>query len=164
MTSRMEQDRWHAGVARFSCRRQNNVSSSCDIRRRKNECNYGGFNMTVKAVQLGIQHARDVIEEWAEAGLTGWRETQTRYATIDPIIRALGWDTEDPKECYPEYDLSEGKTRPDYALFGDWSAEDIAESVIAPVVIIEAKALRLNLMDKFVDKLEQIHQGRASDD
>ena len=111
--------------------------------------------MTVKAVQLAIQHARDVIEEWAEVGSTDWLETQTRYAIIDPIIRALGWDTEDPKECYPEYDLSEGKTRPDYALFGDWSAEDIAESVIAPVVIIEAKALRRNLMDKFVDKLEQ---------
>ena len=111
--------------------------------------------MTIKAVQLAIQHARDVIEEWAEVGLTDWRETQTRYAIIDPIIRALGWDTEDPKECYPEYDLSEGNTRPDYALFGDWGVEDIAESEIAPVVMIEAKTLRRNLMDEFVDKLEQ---------
>ena len=68
--------------------------------------------MTIKSVQLAIQHARDVIEEWAEVGLPGWRETQTRYAIIDPIIRALGWDTEDPKECYPEYDLSEGNTAP----------------------------------------------------
>ena len=116
---------------------------------------WGGFNMTIKAVRLAIQHARDVMEEWAKVGSTDWRETQTRYAIIDPIIRALGWDTEDPKECYPEYDLSEGNTRPDYALFGDWSVEDIAKSGIAPVAIIEAKALHLSLTDEFVDKLEQ---------
>ncbi len=111
--------------------------------------------MTIKAVQLAIQHVRDVIDEWDEVGLTGWRETQTRYAIIDPIIRALGWDTEDPKECYPEYDLSEGNTRPDYALFGDWDVEDIADGGIAPVVIVEAKALRRDLVDEFVEKLEQ---------
>ena len=110
--------------------------------------------MTIKAVQRAIQHARDVIEEWDEVGLTGWRETQTRYAIIDPIIRALGWDTEDPKECYPEYDLSEGKTRPDYALFGDWNAVDIVAERIAPVIILEAKALRTTL-DPFLDKLDE---------
>ena len=109
--------------------------------------------MTIKAVQRAIQHARDVIAEWDEVGLTGWRETQTRYAIIDPVIRALGWDTEDPKECYPEYDLSEGKNRPDYALLGDWSAEEIAGDGIAPVIILEAKALHTNL-DPFLDKLD----------
>ena len=41
-TFRMKQDRCRARVARCPRRRQNNVSSSCDIRPRKNECNYGG--------------------------------------------------------------------------------------------------------------------------
>ena len=121
----------------------------------KNECICGGLNMTINAVQLAIQHARDVIEEWDAVGFPDWRESQTRYAIIDPIIRALGWDTEDPKECYPEYDLAEGNTRPDYALFGDWGAADIVDIGVAPVVMIEAKALRLDLVDEFVDKLEQ---------
>ena len=35
-------------------------------------------------------------------GLPGWREDLTRYGIIDPTIRALGWDTADPKECHPE--------------------------------------------------------------
>ena len=51
--------------------------------------------------------------------------------------------------------MSEGNTRPDYALFGDWGVEDIADSGIAPVVMIEAKTLRRNLVDELVDKLEQ---------
>jgi len=41
-------------------------------------------------------------------------ETLTRYALIDPLLRALGWDTEDPEQVVPEFTTEAG--RPDYAL------------------------------------------------
>ena len=47
-------------------------------------------------------------------------EALVRYALIDPFLRALGWDTEDPEQIKPEYTTEAG--RPDYALFiGDKS-------------------------------------------
>ena len=56
--------------------------------------------MTVNAVTRAIKHAQQVIREWEEAdcslGDAQWREDQTRYAIIDPILRGLGWKTEDP--------------------------------------------------------------------
>ena len=30
-------------------------------------------------------------------------EAQTRYALIDPLLRELGWDTQDPNLVVPEY-------------------------------------------------------------
>lgn len=110
--------------------------------------------MTIAAVESAIGHARDAVAEWDAVDMRYWRETQTRYAIIDPIIRGLEWDTSDPKNCYPEYDLSAEKGRPDYALFGDWNATDLADGGVAPVVIIEAKRLRLPL-DEFVGKLAE---------
>jgi len=41
-------------------------------------------------------------------------EMLTRYALVDPILRALGWDTEDPEQVEPEPRTETG--RPDYAL------------------------------------------------
>jgi hypothetical protein len=38
----------------------------------------------------------------------------TRYALVDPILRALGWDTEDPEQVVPEFQTEVG--RPDYIL------------------------------------------------
>ncbi|MCY3692806.1 MAG: hypothetical protein OXI54_16370 [Chloroflexota bacterium] len=43
-------------------------------------------------------------------------ELHTRYTAIDPLIRALGWDTEDPFQVRVEY-LSRAGARIDYALF-----------------------------------------------
>lgn len=41
-------------------------------------------------------------------------EALTRYALIDPLLRALGWDTADPALVTPEYSVGNG--RADYAL------------------------------------------------
>ncbi|MGC8651528.1 MAG: hypothetical protein ACP5RX_02870 [Minisyncoccia bacterium] len=41
-------------------------------------------------------------------------EALVRYALIDPFLRVLGWDTEDPSQIRPEYSTQAG--RPDYAL------------------------------------------------
>ena len=57
-------------------------------------------------------------------------EAQTRLSLIDPLLRALGWDTADPALVRTEFNLNNG--RADYALL------DTDEK---PVTIIEAKRL-----------------------
>ena len=52
-----------------------------------------------------------------------------RMALIDPLLRALGWDTEDPALVLPEYESS---GRADYALLGGMGR---------PSAVIEAKKL-----------------------
>ena len=54
-------------------------------------------------------------------------------ALIDPLLRALGWDTEDPALVLPEYESGRGKPgeRADYALMGEGK----------PKAVIEAKKL-----------------------
>ncbi len=38
-------------------------------------------------------------------------EALTRYALIDPLLRELGWDTEDPDMVIPEYGrATDGRT------------------------------------------------------
>lgn len=61
--------------------------------------------------------------------LLGQNEIRTRYALIDPLLRALGWDIDDPSEVVPEQDASGG--RADYALLRAGQ----------PEVMVEAKKL-----------------------
>lgn len=105
--------------------------------------------MSLNAVTTAIKHSRRVIGEWEEAAryLDGisWREDQTRYAIIDPILRALGWKTEEPRQCHPEY-FTETGGRVDYALFRNLDLATIIEKGMpAPDIIIEAKVLGRNL-------------------
>ena len=58
-------------------------------------------------------------------------ELHTRYTMVDPIVRALGWDTEDPFQVRVEY-LSRTGPRIDYALFNRAGQA---------VILIEAKDL-----------------------
>ncbi|MEM3191828.1 MAG: hypothetical protein QW292_07020 [Candidatus Parvarchaeota archaeon] len=51
-------------------------------------------------------------------------EALVRYALIDPFLRSLGWDTEDPSVVKPEYSTEAG--RPDYALFIEGETKPIA--------------------------------------
>ena len=79
--------------------------------------------MSIRTVEAAIRHARSVITEWEEAGFgpIDWMEVHTRYAVIDPVIKALGWNISDPRECHPEYPRhreGEQRTWADYALFG----------------------------------------------
>jgi hypothetical protein len=57
-------------------------------------------------------------------------EAMTRYVLIDPILRALGWQLDDPAMVRPEYAAGQG--RADYCLFA-------ADG--KPAVLIEAKTL-----------------------
>lgn len=102
--------------------------------------------MSTEDVEHAIRHGRRVIGEWEDINMNEWREDQTRYAVVDPIIRALGWNTADPKECFPEY--WRGNGRADYALFGRNSAmEAMGNAEETPLIVIEAKPVDADLTE-----------------
>lgn len=57
------------------------------------------------------------------------KEMQTRYALVDPLLRELGWDTENPDLVRPEYKAGGGLA--DYALLSDGK----------PIMMVEVKRL-----------------------
>ena len=61
-------------------------------------------------------------------------ETATRYALIDPLLTALGWDLQDPGQVRMEYDT--GKGRVDYAMFARGGGD-----TGSPELVVEAKNL-----------------------
>ncbi|HUT03093.1 MAG TPA: DUF5655 domain-containing protein [bacterium] len=59
-----------------------------------------------------IEKLRLKLEKFRKAHL---KELPTRITFIDPVLRALGWDVEDPDEVAVEYQTRDGKSV-DYAL------------------------------------------------
>ena len=125
--------------------------------------------MSIRTVQAAIWHIRQVEAEWREADLGHWLENHTRYALIDPVIRALGWKTCDPKECHSEYWRSdEGqKGRADYVLFGTPDLERIGNGCAVPDIIIESKSSygrldgNVEQLRRYVEGFPRMSQGRA---
>lgn len=78
-----------------------------------------------------LQKVRDRIAQYG--AVLQQNEMLTRYTLIDPLLRALGWDTEDPEIVVPEYTTQTG--RMDYVLY--WNNQ--------MYIALEAKALRGNL-------------------
>ena len=68
-------------------------------------------------------------------------EALTRYALINPLLRELGWDTENPKLVRPEFPIlkREGRNKrfADYVLF----------TKCKPTIVVEAKPLDEPLQD-----------------
>ena len=128
--------------------------------------------MSITTVEAAIRHARDVITEWGEEGygFDKWLEVHTRYAVIDPIILALGWNTDAPKECHPEYPRWRGEEVNgwvDYAMFGQPDIFAIGERKVAPNVIVEAKSLSTELaehveqLQRYVEAAPRMRKGVA---
>ena len=74
-------------------------------------------------------------------------ESQTRCTLIDPLLRELGWDVEDPKVVRVEYTVTDGKV--DYALMYDGK----------PFLFIEAKKLGDPLREKAVEQTFKYCKG-----
>jgi hypothetical protein len=68
-------------------------------------------------------------------GLIG--EQNTKAALIEPVLRALGWDVEDPEEVWREYKRQNVDNPVDYALM----------ILRSPRLFVEAKGLGENLED-----------------
>ena len=92
-------------------------------------------------------------------------EMRTRYAVIDPILKALGWDLDDPSQVRVEHEVKVlGKMRRvDYALLSKGK----------PVVLVEAKKLsqdqvnswkknRKKEEDSILDDWERLSKGKTS--
>ena len=89
------------------------------------------------------------------------REALTRYALVNPLLRELGWNTEDPAQVRPEYLIKSSsdttkKIKPgsdttkkfaDYALFKDGQNE--------PSVLVEAKSLPTKVVRSMSDPKER---------
>lgn len=93
-----------------------------------------------------IVRLRARIEQYGDH--IGGHETRTRVILIDPLLRSLGWDTEDPEMVVHEHRV--GSLKVDYALF--------SEKML--IGILEAKALGSKLNDadlvKYVDELPRV--------
>ena len=81
---------------------------------------------TIETLHERIQTHRPYLEG---------NETRTRQALIDPMLRALGWDVEDPNSVELEYGIK--RKWADYALMGSGR----------PIAVIEAKSLGTPLND-----------------
>ena len=90
--------------------------------------------MALDDLKATIETLRKRIRDHSEY-LKGY-ETRTRQALIDPMLRALGWDVEDPKSVELEYKVNQDRL--DYALRGSER----------PIAVIEAKALGKSLDEK----------------
>lgn len=75
-----------------------------------------------------IEKLRERIDSHGDA--LRQSEALTRYALIDPLLRELGWDTEDPDVVMPEYRVQNNQIS-DYVLYHDGD----------PVIVIESKKL-----------------------
>ena len=80
-----------------------------------------------------VETLRERIDEHGDA--LRQSEALTRYALIDPMLRELGWDTDDPALVVPEYRSGSGSA--DYALMDD----------DRPLMMVEAKKLDTPLRD-----------------
>ncbi|MEM1898949.1 MAG: hypothetical protein QXN90_00080 [Zestosphaera sp.] len=87
---------------------------------------------TFKKLRERMDRYRNLLEK---------NEMLTRYVLIDPLLRALGWDTENPEHVRPE-ERQEGGV-PDYVLY-------IGEEKI---IAIEAKSLGTSLDENKIIEL-----------
>ena len=108
--------------------------------------------MGIREVENAVLQIRTRAQEWDKMDLGHWREVDVRYSFVDPIIQALGWNTADPKECYPEYQRGQGFV--DYALFGIPDIGAIGSGEVAPDVVIESKKLD-GILDSHISKLRK---------
>ena len=100
------------------------------------------------------------MEEWNAAGETEWMEEHTKYALVDPIVRALGWDTADPKVCHPEFPRPFPTGRVDYALFAASDVTDIVNDGVLTDAIIESKYLGA-LLEESVSQLQRYAEAES---
>ena len=92
--------------------------------------------MPLESLLTLVEKLRERIDD--HAPLLRQNEALTRYTLIDPLLRELGWNTENPDLVIPEYKGVGGSA--DYALFnGD-----------KPLMIVEAKRLDTSLRDEKV--------------
>jgi len=74
-------------------------------------------------------------------------EAAVKYAIVNPFLKMLGWDVENPEEVIPEYSDPKAKGKADYALF-------IKELSKNPIAFVEVKKLNGINPDVIREKLK----------
>ena len=97
----------------------------------------------VRELQRRIEEHREYIEG---------HETRTRVILIDPLLRELGWDPENPHDVHLEFKAAKGS--PDYALMDEGT----------PVAVIEAKRLGISLGSSVQSQVIQYTRDSACSD
>lgn len=82
-----------------------------------------------------LADVRDRIEQYAKRDLN---EQNTKATLIEPVMRALGWDTEDVEEVAREFKIKSSDKPVDYGLL----------QLRKPRLFVEAKALGKDLADR----------------
>ena len=91
--------------------------------------------VAVGKVKNYIKTQRDLLQD---------SEVQTRVILIDPILNALGWETNNPNSVRQEYGMNNGKA--DYAL--------IHPETQRPFAIIEAKKLGDERLERHIPQID----------
>ena len=89
---------------------------------------------------MDVNELQRLIETIQRQMKTSRNESETRRKLIDPLLQAMGWNTNDTDQVKREYHLGDG--RADYALFKGDSEK--------PSVVVEAK--RLSISRRELDK------------
>ena len=98
----------------------------------------------INRAKENIKTQRDLMEN---------SELQTRIVLIDPMLRALGWNLNDPVMVRIEQILNDG--RADYALF-DTAAEQL-------LIIVEAKRLGDQKLEHHIPQAAGYAEGEGSE-
>lgn len=83
-----------------------------------------------------------------------WNEYKTRYYLIDPMLRALGWDLEDPAQVLVEDSMVNGD-RPDYKFY--------SANVESPLMVVEAKSIDKNDIGYILGEIEDAPEDIGAD-
>ena len=97
----------------------------------------------VRDTRANIKSRRNLLEN---------SEAQTRTVLIDPVLRALGWDTSNPAVVRSEYGANGGFA--DYALLNPTTE--------SPLIIVEAKKLGDVRLERHIPQIEGYSKGEGS--
>jgi hypothetical protein len=103
--------------------------------RRGFQIRFRGSMQTMSDLDEVLAQVRNRLTRYRDQSLN---EQNTKSSLIDPVLRALGWDTEDFEEVHREYKPKPTDNPVDYALF----------ILRTPRLFLEAKALGGNLNDR----------------
>jgi predicted type IV restriction endonuclease len=108
----------------------------------------------IKDVKKAILHGRRVIRDYGDGPVL--HEATTRYAIIDPILRALGWKLENPKHCrFEEWrSLRDKQKVADYILLNRESKH---------AVLIEAKGFSITKLQGWTEEIQLKEYAEETD-
>ena len=103
----------------------------------------------VQEIERAILAARTFVEEHGQLIWGRGKEIQTCTWIIEPMIRALGWNINDPNQVWVQYPVTRarGILYPDYGFFGN--------DPETPIMILEAKSIPKTHIDSIGEEQDE---------